>query len=260
MKKNWWKSFYDEYLAAMLLEQADDEIEATLGFLEKRLSLPEGARIYDQCCGTGRLSLPLLRRGYDVIGVDQAALYIQKASQNTGLENLGGEFLVADAFEYTPEEPVDAVINWWTSFGYAEKDEQNAKMIVRAFESLRPGGVFALDFLNLPGVLRNFARDVVTRCPFEAGELVLHLESHLNLEEGAIEKTWRYFLPDGRRVVHETRVCMYMPNELARFFALAGFQEIQIFGSVHGESLNMDSPRCIVVGRKPEAAEIGERE
>ncbi len=252
-EQRWWEPFYDEYLEKVLLESTSvEEIDETLDFIEAKLELAPGAAVFDQCCGTGRLSIPLARRGFEVFGVDQARRYIESAREKADSEELAAEFVTADAFEYRPEEPVEGAINWWTSFGYAAEHEQNAEMVRRAYEALRPGGVFALDFLNLPGVIRSFSRDVVTRCPFGEGELLLHRESRLNLTEGVLEKTWRYVLPDGRRVSHETRVGMYMPHQLLELLRAVGFVELALFGGVDRSDLTMDSPRCIAVGRRPE--------
>jgi ubiquinone/menaquinone biosynthesis C-methylase UbiE len=43
------------------------------------LQMKEGFQILDLCCGTGRHSLELSRRGYDVVGVDRTAAFIKKA-------------------------------------------------------------------------------------------------------------------------------------------------------------------------------------
>ncbi len=248
----WWEAFYDEHLARALLEGTDPrDLEQTLSFFVRHLNLTPGARVYDQCCGIGRLSLPLARQGYQVIGVDQAPAYIEQATADADAEDLPITLLARDAFEFLPEAPVDAAINWWTSFGYAATDEQNTQMLCRAFESLRPGGRFALDFMNLPGVLHGFHRDAVDHRPVDGGDLVLHRESRLNLPEGVLEKTWRYFLPDGRRVSHETRVRLYMPHQLVEILTTVGFTDVQLFGAVDSSPLTLESPRCIAVATRP---------
>jgi 16S rRNA G1207 methylase RsmC len=58
----WWTELYDDHLADVLLEPSSPaEVDATLGFLVERLHLTPRARVFDQCCGTGRLSVPLAR-------------------------------------------------------------------------------------------------------------------------------------------------------------------------------------------------------
>lgn len=247
----WWETFYDEHLAHLLLEQTSEaEVQETIRFLTETLSLNAHARIYDQCCGNGRLSLPLAALGHEVVGVDQAAIYIQEAQR---AEAPRATFFAGDASQVVIDPPCDAVINWWTSFGYATRDEDNLKMLRAAYDSLKPGGGFALDFLNAPGIIRHFQRDVVTRRQLPEGQVVLLRETRLDLQHVRILKHWTYFLPDGRRVEHDTSVGLYMPHQLVALARAAGFDHVELWGGTDGSDLSADSPRCILTARRPHA-------
>ena len=246
----WWESFYDEHLALVLLDQKQGaHLAATLEFLEQHAPLQPGDRIFDQCCGTGRISIPLARRGYTVVGVDQAESYIERAQQEATEEGLDASFFCADAFEFLPEQPVQAVINWWTSFGYSD-DSENQTMLRRAYEALKPGGVFVLDFMNLLGVLHDFQPVLVNRVEGPNGEVTLLLESEIDAVHGRLLKRWTYLLPGGHRTVHHTSVRLYLPHQIIAMMEAEGFDTIQTFGSVLGDPLGLKSPRCILLGRK----------
>ena len=243
----WWTDFYDENLALLLLDQSSPaEIDQTLSFLAETLSLSNGDRIYDQCCGNGRLSIPLLKAGFNVVGVDQAELYIAQANQRS---DGAGQFIAGDASSFVAAD-CDVVINWWTSWGYAETDDANLKMFDAAFRSLKPGGAFALDFLNTPAVIRHFQRHVVTRRATEDGDIVLTRESQLDLANGRILKRWTYFLPNGRRLEFDTSVKLYMPHRVSELMTSVGFSQIEFYGGTDSSALTADSQRCIVVARK----------
>jgi SAM-dependent methyltransferase len=241
----WWKPLYDDLLAEMLLERSD--VEPTLAFLTGTLGLAPGARVLDQCCGIGSLAVPLAARGFRVVGVEQSQKYVDRARTEAERAGVEIELACADACAWAPGAPVDAAFNWWTSFGYAPDDEANVAMLRRAFEALAPGGAFALDFMNVPGVYRGFQRSVVTR----KAEVVLVRESEIDLARGAMDKRWTYFLPSGERVVHSSAVRLYQPHDLAALLARAGFEGVRFFGDVNDEPLALDSPRCIAVARRP---------
>jgi len=246
----WWTPFYDELLAAMLLDrQSGAELDESARFLARVLNVRPGARLFDQCCGLGHLAITLARAGFDVAGVDQAASYVATARERA--RGLSVDVVAGDAFEHVARPACDGAYNWWTSYGYADTDAENERMLQRAFESLRPGASFALDVPNLPGLLRGFLPSVVTRCPYQGGELVLIRESVLDLPSGVLHKRWTYVLPDGRRVEHPSRVRLSMPHELAGALRRAGFDDVTFYGSTRGESLGLDSPRCIAVARRP---------
>ncbi|HFE46174.1 MAG TPA: class I SAM-dependent methyltransferase, partial [Nannocystis exedens] len=226
---SWWHEFHDDLLVSILLERSDQEqLKRTLDLIVGLLELAPGARVFDQCCGIGSLSRPLAARGFRVVAVDRAQNYIERARREAEREQrLDLRYIAADACDYRLEDPADGAINWWTSFGYAERDEENAEMLARAYESLRPGGVFLLDTMNAAAVLRHFQPAMVTRRAIEGGELVLLRESSIDLPTGALDKRWTYYLPDGRQVVHRTRVRLYQAPELARLLRAVGFVDIE---------------------------------
>lgn len=255
----WWHALYDDYLAEILLEREDPgQVSATLDFLVETLKLEAGQLVFDQCCGIGSLALPLAARGYALIGVDQAANYIARAekaarrSAGAGAQQLDARFFADDAFEFVAPAPADAAFNWWTSFGYDESDAVNLRMLRRAFESLRPGGRFALDTMNVPGLLRNFRPRETTRRATSRGELRLLRESRLDLARGMIHKTWTFTPAEGPALERKSSVRLYMPDALAALLNTAGFTDVTLYGSVAGEVLELDSPRCICVARRPE--------
>ncbi|WP_395743427.1 class I SAM-dependent methyltransferase [Prosthecobacter sp.] len=244
----WWETFYDENLADMLLEQTSAaEIRSAADFLIQQLHLRPGATVLDQCCGSGRLAWELALRGYAMRGMDLIPAYIERARRRESTVENAPRFEVADAFVFKADPPCDAVFNWWTSFGYSDADETNQLMLRRAWESLRSGGFYALDFMNVPGLYRHFLPHVVTR----NGEVTLIRESTLDLPANVIRKQWTYFLPDGRRVVHDSAVRLYDPAALRRLFEGAGFTDVTFFGDVDASPLTLKSPRCIVRARKP---------
>jgi SAM-dependent methyltransferase len=249
----WWQGLYDDVVADVLLERADEnEVHATLGFLTHVLELRAGDVVFDQCCGIGSLALPLAGRGYSLIGVEQSASYVERAQRRARVRDLDCRFHAADAFEFVPVRRCSAAFNWWTSFGYADTDAENARMLARAYESLAPGGRFALDTMNLTQVLRGFSENVVVRRQTPEGEVVLTRRSVLDLPKGRLLKTWSFELSDGSRTERPSSVRLYLPHSLVELFESVGFREIRCFGSVKGEPIALDSPRLIVVGRKPE--------
>jgi SAM-dependent methyltransferase len=239
----WWPALYDDLLADVLLEDTTD-VDETVRFLVEQLRLAPGARVFDQCSGTGRLSIALARWGAQVIGVEQAAGYVERARAAAG--SLDVRFDVGDAFEYVPDRACQGAINWWTSFGYLADDDANVRMLRRAFEALAPGGRFALDYPNVPNLYATFRPHDITR----RGDITMLRESRLDLVRGLLLKRWT-FITDTHRSERESTLRLYTPDRLAALFASVGFVDVQCFGGVDGAPLSFDRPRCIVVGARP---------
>ena len=64
-----------------------------------------GERIADFFCGLGNFTLPIARRGADVVGIEGNAMLVQRAEANARHNGLAesARFLVADLFAATPE-------------------------------------------------------------------------------------------------------------------------------------------------------------
>ncbi len=253
---NWWQSFYEDVPFHLYLERHDAaEMALTLRFLTERLHLQTGARLFDQCCGMGSLSIPLAERGFTVVGVDLCESFIARARATVASGIANGaklpEFFVGDAFQFVPGAPCDGAFNWYTSFGYSADDDENLKMIQRAFESLKPGCWFALDFPNVPMILHHFKERMEHRLNTPDGEIVIVRECKIDTAKNIMAQTWKWSLPDGRDLENRSTLRLYQPSELIKLFERADFIEVELFGGLNGEARTDESGRCIAVGRRP---------
>jgi hypothetical protein len=158
---------------------------------------------------------------------------------------------VGDAFDFVAPSSCDGAINWFTSFGYHRDDRVNERMLHRAFESLRPGGKLALEYLSVPRVLAQFRETQVERHTVASGgELFLVNETELDFVSGMFDSNWTFLHPDGSRETRHVENRAYMPRELAQLFDRAGFVAIEICGA-SGEPFDRASRRCVVIGQKP---------
>lgn len=258
-EREWWRTFYDGWYAAARLDRPDRAaVAADTRFLLAHLRVTPGespARVFDQCCGAGRLALPLARAGLSVIGLDLAAAYIRKAEAAADTERLDARFVVGDAFDVVPAGgPFDAAFCWATSFGASADDRRNARMLRRAFEALRPGARFVLDYPNVPGVFRRFRPELVERYPGPGGDLVVTRAWSADLERGLLVQRWSYRAADGRTATRDGHTRLYLPSDLTRLLEAAGFIDIERFGSTAGEPLDLDSPRCICVATRRDSS------
>lgn len=249
--KNWWKAFFEENIAEMFLERNPREVEEAARFLAGRLRLKKGDLVFDQCSGIGNISHALARRGYRTVGVEQSGPYVRRARQAAEREDLDCVFQRGNALRFVPERRADGAFNWYTSFGYFQDDSANLKMLERAFQSLKPGGRFALDFHNPLYILRG--RTSERRYVKKIGGKTVHVvrTSWVDLEKGALTSEWRYHIPGRpvRTLAGTTR--LYMPVDLKRLLERAGFLDLRFFGATDGRPLSAKSPRCIIVARKP---------
>ena len=144
--KEWFESWFDSPYYHVLYKERDEK-EAKL-FLDNLLDLlkpTSGAKILDVACGKGRHSVYLNQKGFDVTGFDLSPENIEFDQQ---FENKKLSFFIHDMRDLFRINYYDYVFNLFSSFGYFEKESDNVKTIYANAESLKPGGVLVLDYMN----------------------------------------------------------------------------------------------------------------
>mgnify|MGYP004480534165 CR=1 FL=1 len=129
--------FYDANAAGYVAETASVEFGALQREFARRL--PEGGRVLDLGCGSGRDSLAFLRAGLEVDAVDGSARMVETASGLTGLP-------VAHALfsDYEPQGPYDGI--WACSSLLHVPAAELPDVISKYAQALAPGGTFYLSF------------------------------------------------------------------------------------------------------------------
>lgn len=127
----------------------------------------EGKRVLDLCAAPGGKTLQLAAAGWDVTALDNAGRRLERLRANLDRTQLSAEVLQADALVWEPEEPFDAILldAPCTATGTArrhpdvlhrigsrqieEMAELQAKMLERAADWLKPGGVLVYAVCSL---------------------------------------------------------------------------------------------------------------
>ncbi len=98
--RDWWKRIFDAYYLKTDGDVVNDaNITSTeVNLFSNVLELKPEFRVLDLCCGQGRHTLELARRGYkSLYGLDQSHYLIQRAKSQARKENLHVNFQKGDA-------------------------------------------------------------------------------------------------------------------------------------------------------------------
>lgn len=137
--------FNSEYYHILYKDRDEKEAQLFLDKLIEFLKPKPGARILDVACGKGRHAVYLNKKGFDVTGFDLSSESIEYDQQ---FENETLTFFMHDMREIFRVNYFDYVFNLFSSFGYFEKEHDNAKTIIANAASLKPGGILVLDYMN----------------------------------------------------------------------------------------------------------------
>ncbi|MGW1679017.1 SAM-dependent methyltransferase [Saccharopolyspora sp. NPDC002376] len=233
--------FDDDYLY-FYRDLIDPRSDAEAGLIWDLLDLEPGSELLDLACGHGRLANPLAERGCQVTGLDSAEPFLEHARADAAARGVEVDYRLGDMRELPWTDRFDAVINWFTAFGYFS-DEGNREVLAQVHRALRPGGRFAMELNNVANLLPRYQRDVVRNIGEDMAIDQHHLDpltlrSHVQrtLLRGGEKRTVRY------------SVRLFTVPELRTWLAGTGFDDIEFRGE-DGEPLTNDHRRMIVTAR-----------
>ncbi len=224
-------------------QDAPAQVEAMLALLK----LAPGARVLDLCCGPGRHALEFARSGFQVTGVDRTAAYLERARKQARRQGLDVEFVEDDMRAFCRPEAFDAVVNYFTSFGYFEDPEDDRQVVLNVYESLRDGGAFLLDMMGKEVLARILEG---TRWQEEDGAILLQ-ETKVKKNWSWVENRW-ILLKDGERHDFHISHRLYSAAELTSLLDECGFGNLEVYGDMEGGPYDHTAQRLLAVARKGE--------
>ncbi len=157
---DWWRNIFNSlYLKTDSDVIDDDRITRTeIDLLEEVLTIKKDEKILDLCCGQGRHTLELARRGFiHSEGIDQSRYLIQKAKNCARKEGYSIKFREGDARRLPyANDTFDIVVILGNSFGYFESSQDDIKVMREVFRVLKPWGRFILDVADGDYIRQHF--------------------------------------------------------------------------------------------------------
>jgi len=237
----WYREWFGEDYLELYSHRDAEEAEAHVDFVEAHLGPPPPrAAVLDLCCGAGRHTAALRRRGRRALGVD---LSLTLLAYNRDIPRVRGDMR---ALPFTAQS-FDWVLNFFTSFGYFEGERENFRVLEEIVRVLKPEGKFLVDLLNPEAALAGLVPE----------------ESFANDgREVAIE---RWYDPAARRLNKRIRirergrppraflesVRVYSAEEVEIGLRWAGLEATGMYGDFTPTPYGRASERLIVVGHKP---------
>lgn len=239
---SWFEQWFDSHYYHLLYKNRnDEEARFFIDNLVKKLSLNSGSKILDLACGKGRHAIYLNSLGFDVTGIDLAEESINTAKK---AENEMLSFFVHDMRELYWADYFDAILNLFTSFGYFDEESDNLNTLQSVYDSLKPGGVFVIDYLNAAKASSELiAAEIIT---------IDTIEFHISrkIKNDFIVKNIEVRDGDSVQLFME-KVQLLFPGNFQEYFTTIGFEIIEMWGDYSLNNFDIgSSERLIIVGRK----------
>jgi SAM-dependent methyltransferase len=231
----WYREWFGEEYLDLYAYRDEAEARQHVTFFKQQVGSVRG-RMLDLACGNGRHLQELRSEGYDAVGCDLSYVLLRTAA-----EGAGSLPLIRADMRRLPfcDSSFHGLVNFFTSFGYFENEDDNAAVVSEMCRVLTKGSPFLFDFMNVHR---------------ELSQLVQREEREVDGNKVQIE---RWFDPaartfnkrismSGRRFIE--RVRGYDLDEISTLFAAGGLAIREVFGDFDGAPFDRESPRLIVIG------------
>ncbi len=160
VRRDWWNHIFNSYYLKTDGDVVNDKnITSTeVDLFSDILKLQPEQEILDLCCGQGRHSLELARRGFNHInGLDKSRYLIQRAKRVAKKEFLPVDYRIGDARKLPYEtDRFDVVFILGNSFGYFDTINDDLRVLKEVKRTLKPWGRILIDITDGEYVKKNF--------------------------------------------------------------------------------------------------------
>ena len=239
---DWYTRHFNEDYRTLYAARNDAEAGVQTAFAIEQLEIQPDDRVLDLCCGHGRHLEALARRNIRATGVDLSLPLLKEA-----LARGSGPLLRADMRRLPfagGAEGFSVLVNFFTSFGYFQEENDNLAVIEEIARVLRPRGRFLLDLMNPhnastpdPSTLR------------EEGSFEIAEKRWFSQENQRVEKRIRLLdRTTGRESEYMESVRVYLEDEISAILAERELKVEQVFGDFEGSAFATESPRLVLCG------------
>ncbi len=231
--KQWYELLFENY---GLKYDQECFVHGTTGecdFFEKELDFDKSRRIIDIACGTGRHSIEMAKRGYNITGIDLSDSLLQRAREKAAHQNLEVTFLKRDARNLPFKDEFDlALMICEGAFPLMETDEMNYEILLSASKALKTPGKLIFTTLNglfpLFHSLKEFHESTTEEgnatYANHSFDLMTFRDHNITYAED----------DSGKKIELHCNERYYVPPEITWLLKSAGFRKVDIYGAKLG--------------------------
>ena len=240
--ESFWQVLFPFIFPPERVDSAEEEVDSILA-----LAGIERGRVLDLCCGPGRHSIALAKKGATVTGVDRSAFLLERAASRAHENDVEVEWVHKDMRQFSRRESFDLVINMYTSFGYFDDKNDDITVLKNVIDSLRPGGKFLIELSSKEWLAKVF-QPTTSEESADGGLLV---QRHEIVDDWSrIRNEW-IVVKDGRATTFRFHHTIYSAQELIDRLHQVGFRNVRAFGDLSGGAFGIESDRLVLLAEKP---------
>ena len=205
--------------------------------------------VLDLCCGTGRHSISLSKKGLDIVGLDVSAKLLKIAKTRQKDNNVTVSFVRGEMRHLPFRKGVFvATISMFTSYGYLPSVEEDLKSMKEVTRILQPNGLFLIDVANREHLIAIFKKKDWGEFP----DFFMLEKRSLDTEQSTLHSRWILIDKKSRRertFNHNLRLYSY--QQLRSMLNKIGMRIEATYGEYdHKQKFSEKSTRLILLAKR----------
>jgi 2-polyprenyl-3-methyl-5-hydroxy-6-metoxy-1,4-benzoquinol methylase len=204
-----------------------DRTKEEINFVRKHI---KRGKILDIGCGTGRHMIPLLKRGYDVTGIDASNGMLNVLRAKLKKNHLEAPVINQDIKKFESKGLFDGIIGFWNPINEIVFNEKDA---IKLFKSLGKllvkDGIVIMDVSRPPKKLFPYTREIKRNgWAYKLTYILLSLDkNNISKDKELLEitKNGKRFKTLKARYTHK----WWTPKELTKIFMRARFSSVKTY-------------------------------
>jgi len=231
--KQWYESLFENYALKYDNEVFTQGTSGECDFIESEIAHEKILKILDVGCGTGRHSIELSKRGYQVTGIDLSDSQLKRAREKSAELNLQIDFQQRDARRLPFDSEFElAIMLCEGAFPLMETDEMNYQILRSAAKALKPGGKLIFTTLNGLFPLFHSVKDFIESKTVEGS--AVPIENSFDLMTFRDANTTTFVDDNGEKKELKCNERYYVPSEITWLLKSLNFKTVEIFGATLG--------------------------
>ena len=222
-----------------------------LEFYKKWLPQNKDAKILELCCGTGRLTIPIAKAGYNIKGVDYTLSMLERAKEKAFQAELKIDFIEVDIRELNLGEKFDLIFIPFNSIHHLYKNEDLFKVFNVVKNHLKDGGLFLFDCFN-PNIQYiveggKEQKEIAAYTTDDGREVLIKQTMRYENKTQINRIEWHYFINGKFNSIQNLDMRMFFPQELDSYLEWNGFHIIHKYGGFEEEAFDDNSAKQIFI-------------
>ena len=222
-------------------------------FYQKQ-AMKYGGPVLELACGTGRIAIPIAKKGIPIVGLDFSVKMLEQAKRNSKENNVEIEWIEADMTNFSLSRKFSVIIMAAAAMNWVLENKVIEKCLTCIKNHLNQDGRFIFNVFNpnLEILMRDPSKKYdIDKYPDPDGKgTVVVTVSNYYDKVNQINHVTSYSSIKNKEIVKKLKLRMFFPQELDALLYYNGFRIDYKYGNFNEQPFTSDSNTQIVICHK----------